>query len=239
MDTSELSGPIAKGISITTNDPHTPVLRVVVRARVLGSVELLPGNKAMLSNRVPQMSAQAFLIRKDPTETGELSVGSMNASVPWIELQAERVDERRPAADGLPTALPGDWILRASLGNNIPTGRTQETIHFETGLQREPEITIRVATDLHPPVTLNSPEVTMVSGRPLVVLASLRQDLEYPQPIELTAPEGLTARIEPARRRFFKIVLEWSGEPTGAPVELRMDVAGETQTLPVTVTAAD
>jgi hypothetical protein len=240
MDTSGLSGAIGKGVSITTNDPHTAVLRVVVRAVVLGSVEVSPGKKAILSNRTPQTKSKLFLIRKEPTETGELSVGSLAASSPWIDVQAEFVESRRVAADGIPTAVRGDWILRAALkSETLPTGRTQEWVRFATGLPREPEITIALATDLQPPVTLNLPALTMVAGQPKVVLASLRQDLEYPQPIEITASEGLTARIEPSRRRFFKIVLEWNGDVPVAAAELKLEVAGESQTVPVTVTAAN
>jgi hypothetical protein len=239
LDTSTLAGAIGKGVSITTNDPHTPVLRVVVRAVVLGSVEVSPGKKTILSNRTLQAKSQLFLIRKEQTETGELAVGALAASAPWIDVQAEFVESRRPAGDDIPTAVRGDWILRVSLKREAPTGRTQEWVRFATGLPREPEVRIDLATDIQPPVTLNEQAVTMVAGQPAIILASLRQDLEYPQPIELTTSEGLAARVETARRRFFKIVLEWNGEAAGGAAELRIEVAGERQVVPVTVTPAN
>lgn len=238
LDTSTLHGDIGKGISITTNDRYTPIVQAVVRARILGSVELMPGYKAILSNRNPLTRTQAFLIRKEPSESGILRVSSARASVPWIDVEVERLDEKRLAANGMRTGFPGDWILRATLKGNVPQGRSQEWVKFDTGLPREPEITILIAADLHPPVNMNASQISMVAGEPKIVLASLRQDLRE-QTVRLISPEGLTARTEPGRRRFFKIHLEWNGAPPEGPVELRLEVGGESQTLPITVTAAD
>lgn len=238
MDTSTLSGLIGKGITITTNDADQPKQQVVVRARILGSVQLRPGNKAILSNGRIATKAQSFLIQKELDETGDLVVTAARASVPWIAVAVERVEEKRPSADGLPSAFPGDWILTAALKGVIPAGRFQEWVRFETGLPREPEITIHIAANLFPPVNLNDQEVSLIAGEPKILLASLRQDLE-PQPVRLSGPAGLTAETEPGPRRLFKIHLEWIGDLPHGPVELRIEVAGETQTVPLTISAAE
>jgi len=238
LDTSTLSGLVGKGVSITTNDPYVADMQVVLRARVIGSVVMLPGYKGMLSNRRLEARRTPFLIRQEPGETGKMLISKVHASVPWIDLEIRELTEKYPSDKGLPAGWPGDWLLVATLTKGTPIGHFQETIRFNTGLAREPEVTLQIAADLRPPVNLNSQEITLVAGQQLMVLASLRHDLD-PQAVELSAPEGLIARAELGRRRFFKLHLEWNGPLPDAPVELQMVVAGETQTTPIVVVAAD
>ena len=238
LDTSTLSGLLGKGISITTNDPYTPDIQVIVRARVVGSVVMLPGFKGMLSNRRIETHSTPFLIRKEPGEVGKLLVSELRASVPWIDVEVRELTEKYPADKGVRPGFPGDWLLVVTLKKGAPIGHFRETVRFNTGLTREPEITLQIGADLRPPVTLNSGDLSLVAGQPLMVLASLRRDLD-PQTVKLSAPQGLSARAEPGRGRFFKIHLEWNGPPPDAPVELQMEVAGETQIAPISVVAAD
>ena len=238
LDTSTLAGLVGKGVSITTNDPVVQIVQVVLRARVVGSVLMLPGYKGLLSNRQIETRSTPFLIRQEPGEVGKVHISEPRASVPWIDVEIRELTEKYPSDKGLPAGWPGDWLLVATLKKDAPIGRFQETVRFKTGLRREPEVSLQIAVDLRPPVNLNTPGVSLVPGQPQMVLASLRRDLD-PQAVKLSAPEGLSARTEPGRGRFFKIHLEWTGPPPEAPVELRMEVAGETQTTPITVVRAD
>ncbi len=238
LNTSTLAGLVGKGVSITTNDPAVATVQVVVRARIVGSVLLLPGFKAMVSNRQVETRSTHFLIRKEPGEMGELRVTAARASVPWVDVEVRELTEKYPSTRAIPAGWPGDWLLVATLKKDAPAGHSQQTLHFKTDLPREPEVTLNLAVDVRPPVNLNNPELRLVAGEPLMVLASLRRDLE-PQDIQLSAPEGLSARAERGRGRFLKIHLEWAGPPPDAPIELRMEVAGETQTASIEVVAAE
>ncbi len=238
LDTSTLTGMVGKGISVTTNDPYTPDIQLVVRARVIGSVLMLPGYQGFLSNRQIETRSAPFLIRQEPGEVGQLLISAPRASASWIDVEVRKLTEKYPSAKGLPAGWPGDWLLVATLRPGAPIGHFRETVRFNTGLTREPEITLQIGADLRPPVTLNSGDLSLVAGQPLMVLASLRPDLAR-QAVKLSAPEGLSARTESGRGRFFKIHLEWNGPLPDAPVELRIEVAGETQTAPIVVVAAD
>jgi len=238
VDTSALAGPVGKGIAITTNDTVVSVVQVIVRANVVGSVLLLPGYKALISNRQTETLSTPFLIRQEPGEVGKLAISEARASVPWIDVEVQELTEKYPSEKGIPAGWPGDWRLVASLKKSAPGGHFRETVRFKTGLPREPEVTLNIAVDIRPPVNLNTSELRLVVGQPLMVLASLRRDLD-PQPVKLSAPEGLNARAEPGRGRFLKIHLQWDGAPPEAPVELKLEVAGEMQTAKIEVVAAD
>ena len=238
LDTSAQAGLIGKGVSIFTNDPAVSVSQVVIRARVVGSVAMLPGYRAMISNRNPETRSTPFLIRKEPDEPGEARITEARASVPWIGVEVQELTEKVPSERGIPAGWPGDWRLVATLKQGAPSGRSNQTVSFKTGLPREPEVTVQIAVDVQPPVNLNAEEIRLVAGQPQTVLASVRQDLRT-QKLSLSAPNGLSARVEPGGRRFLKLHLQWSGPPPEAPVELLMEIGGETQTTPIVVVAAD
>jgi hypothetical protein len=238
VDTSALAGLVGKGISITTNDPAVSTVQVVVRARVVGSVLLLPGFKAMLSNRQVETRSTHFLIRQEPGEMGKLRVTEPVVSAPWVDLEFKELTEQYPSKRGIPAGWPGDWVIVATLKKDAPAGHSNETIRFKTDLPREPEVTLNLSVNVMPPVNLNTPDLRLVAGQPQMVLASLRRDLE-PQPVVLSGPDGLTARAENGRGRFLKFHLEWSGEPPDEPIELVIEVAGETQTMQLNVVSAE
>lgn len=230
---------IGKGVTIFSNDEMTPRILVSVRAEVVGSVLLLPGYKGMVSNRQPETRTQHFIIRKDSRESGELRIARVSSTLPWVEVDARELKEKHPSQRGVPAGWPGDWLLTATLGKDAPNGTHKGEIRFETGLEREPEVELDLSALVQPPVNLNSPDVQLIVGQPQVVLASFRRDLDPQTPVEVRAPDGLSARVEPGRGRFFKLHLEWSGQPPSRPVELQLEVAGETLTTSVTVNAAD
>ncbi len=237
LDTSALTGLVGKGISILTNDPAVASVQVVIRARVVGSVLMQPGYKALLSNRRDMTKATHFLIRQEPGEVGEIEITGARASVPWIDVEVRELTEKYPAEKGVPAGWPGDWILRATLKEGAPNGNHKPTVHFKTGLTREPEVELQIAVDVQPPVNLNSGEIRIVAGQPAMVLASTRQGLSQDQVKLSPADARLSARTEAGRGRFFKIHLEWSGPPPDAPVELRMQIGNETQTAQVVIAA--
>ncbi len=237
LDTSAQAGLVGKGLSILTNDAAVSTGQVVMRARVVGSVLMLPGYKALLSNRRAMMETTHFLIRQEPGEAGDLAITQARASVPWIEIEVQELTEQYPSERGTPAGWPGDWLLRATLKDGAPSGNHTETVRFKTGLPREPEVKLQIAVDIQPAVNLNAEEIRLVPGQPLMVLASMRPGLTQTE-VKLSATDRrLTARTEPGRGRFFKIHLEWNGPAPTDPVELKMQVGGETQTASVVVEA--
>jgi len=238
LNTLTLSGMVGKGISVFTNDPITPNIQVVIKARVVGSAIVKPGYKGFLSNRQVETRSLPFLIRKEPGEFGDLDITEASASVDWIDVEVRKLTERWPAQKGLPSGIPGEWLMVVQLKQDPPYGQGTEEIRFNTGLKLEPVVRLSIATDVRPPVNLNFSELSLVSGEPSTFLVSLRRDLE-PQPVKLTAPEGLSARAESGGGRFFKVHLEWSGPAPTEPLELGMEVGGETQTVPIAVVDAN
>jgi hypothetical protein len=95
-------------------------------------------------------------------------------------------------------------------------------------------VTLEIKVAIQPLVNLNSEEIRLVVGQPLMVLASLRNGIGQ-RPVKINAPEGLEARYESGRGRFFKIHLLWNGPPPDGPVTFEMEIGSDVQTVEVEV----
>ena len=237
LDTEKLHGSIGRGITVYTDDPAVPKLFLTVRAIVLGGVAILPHEMVSVSNRGPSNRGPKLLIRRESTETAELAIRDAEATVPWLRVTAERLMQPRPAGDGLPSGLPGDWVLFVELDETAPYGRYREQVHFKTGVGRQPDVSIPVVVDSRPPVQLSTERLMLgtseAGGVPReTVLLTVRRDLD-PKMLEVDArPETLEVELEPSGRRGYKVHVGWQGtdSPRG---EITFRVGAESYSLPV------
>lgn len=241
LHTEKLRGAVGRPITVRTNDPTRPTVVLTVRANVLASVEIFPFESVHLSNRGPSLARSILLVKKDPTEAGELTISRASASVPWLAVQPVRLSAERPGATGIPTGKPGDWVVEVTLVGRPDYGRHAAEIGFSTGLPREPEVRIPVTADLTPPVSLSRERIEIpwpaeVEAATATVLVQVRLGLD---PSSLTASSenaGLAVVLERAGPRGFKLAARWteSRPPDGAVV---LRIGDESVRIPVAAAA--
>ena len=112
---------------------------------------------------------------------------------------------------------------------------------FETGLKRQPKVSLPVVIDYSPIVTLSDRDVVLEPDEngesTRTVLVSVRKG-EDSKRLEVTAsPAELFAEVEPSGSRGFKLILNWGGAAGGQGV-VTFALDGETVELPVTKVAA-
>ena len=224
LHTDKLHGNVARGITVQTDDRFNAVLRLTIRASIVSSVVVYSGESLTFSNLSPRQNRTRLLVRRDPTESGELKVGDVKPSAEWFTVEATRLQEPRPAGDGLPAGQPGDWLLEGKLVGNPPYGVTRARLSFATGLPRQPRLELPVLGNLRPPVQLTAEPVELRAseGQPAeaTVLFSIRQGLE-PEGLQVESePEKLEVQVEKTGRRFYKALVRWNGGqfPGGALV---------------------
>jgi hypothetical protein len=242
VHTDNLQGIASKGVTVYTNDPTTPQVFLSVKLEVVGSIKLLPMDALQLHVRPGESTGGRLLVRKDPTETGELKVGDLKSSAPWLSLTATRLTEATPHGnDGLPPGSPGDWVLEARVKDDAPplAGRRHETITFSTALPRQPTATLPVILDLKPPVNLPVERLSLKPGTTGPAegstFISVRADLD-PTALKIeTRPAGLEAQAEPSSSpRILTLHVKWKGGPLVGGV-VTMTVGEEKVRLPVEV----
>ena len=237
LHTDKLSGSVGRGITVETNDPENPKVFLTVRATVVGSVILLPHASMSIIDAASPNQRRMLLVRQEPTETGQLAITDLRASVPWLGVEATRLDNPRPAANGLPAAKAGDWLLEVSLTGTFDYGRHQETVTFKTGLPRQPEISVPVQASARPPVHLSVNQLKMPvpagdAPATATVVVAVRRGLDPETLVARAEPDALQVELEPNGDRFFKAHVTWSGEDfSGGAVEF--EVSGRKMRLPV------
>jgi len=227
LDTSKLRGDVGRGITVYTDDPQRPKVFLVLRAIVLTSVGFLPDGNLTLTNRHPDARSSSLLVRKDLTESGTLEITNLRSSVPWLHVEAAKVGEVRPGGDGRPAAQPGDWQLSVSLGPNPESYATvEEFVTFETGLPREPTVTIPVALRLAPPVNLPVARLVVPDGEgpadTAAFVFSLRRGEDPEQLRVVGSTAELTVAVERSGRRGFKAQVRWAGAATEGTLQFQL-----------------
>lgn len=245
LRTEKLKGKVGKSITVYSNDPQTPTLRLSVRAVVIGSVIVLPREYISIGGPPMRRGSSKVLVRQDPMESGELRISDLKTSLPWLTVEAQKLEEKRPPSDGLPLGQPGDYLLEVKLGEptESPTGRTRAQLTFKTGLKRQPEVTIPITVDLRPPVNLSTQRLLLAppaEGEVAegTVLVTVRPGLD-PNKLQAEArPGALKVELEPAGPRRFKAHVFWDGAAL-AEGAITFMVGGERLKLPVQSTGGD
>jgi hypothetical protein len=246
VHTTNLRGAVGKGITVNHDDSSQGPIMLSVKFNVVGSVNVLPYPTLNLAPRLKGFKEPALLlIRKEDTESGNLNLTGITASVPWLKITPRKVTTAEPPIEGLPATLPGDYVL-AVLVQQAPVGTTSQTVTFKTGLAREPQVTIPVVVTVRPAIVLQpndlilQPKVDEEGAATGQVLAAVREDLDPKTLTVTTDDKSFVARIEAPGERAFRLTVDWkkNGKKTRTETKIHLAVGGETIDLPVRVNLA-
>jgi hypothetical protein len=234
MDISDVRGRMNGRIVVVTNDPASPRLSLTLVVEVVGGVNVLPDDQIHLVNRPGQIATGRRVIRKDPSSVGDLVVSSIAPSVAWLQASARELTEPRPAGDGLPEILPGDWLFEVAVTGEPAYGAQRASIRFATGLSREPLTAVAVTTDLRSPVNLSKSSVVLSAEAPSdTIVVSVREGAD-PAALRVEArPPALQVELEPVAGRFFRVEVAGSDALSGQPAAIIFRLGAEQLRLPV------
>jgi hypothetical protein len=233
MKSGSHRGALSKPITVTTNDPAQANVGLTIQAQVQGSVIVLP--TAALSFATFTDRPGRLLVRKDPTETGTLAVAAASATIDWVAVTARKVADGETAIEGVPQAQPGDWLLEVRPKTMPTPGSYNGTLSFDTGLPREPRVTVPLMTFVRPPMTVNPAEALLRGGGETVVLVALRPDVDADALKATASPAGLAATLERSAQRTFRLHVVWKGDPAATPAagSVRLESGTASVEIPV------
>jgi hypothetical protein len=234
--TTELSGPVTKGVIVRTNDPQQETIVLTLKALVRGSVSLFPESVIFMRKRAGETPVGRLLISKARGEEGALEISDVTLSDPRLVATAVRLETARPRGGGLPAAAPGDWVLEVRFRDDMTVyGRVEEQLRFRTGLARQPEMTVELESNLQAPVTLSTKSLVLdrtEDGARGTVFVSVRKGLDPGLLRVEVEPAGLDVEIEPSTERLFKLQVSWAGGALSG-ASIRLAVGEDSVVLPV------
>jgi len=157
LETAELSGPVTKGIVVTTNDPASPTVVLTLEGTVLTNFELLPQPVIFMRTEPGGSVVGRMLVRKQNDVDGAVNISKLQVSRDIFDAEVTEITEARPRGRGIPAARPGDWLVEVSFRSGVTKfGRIREKLRFETGLTVQPTIEVPIESSFDVPVAFSA-----------------------------------------------------------------------------------
>ncbi len=216
VDTTAFAGPIAKTVTLETNDPTTPTATLTLHAIVKPYVEAYPAGfvrYTLLQGDAETQSLTLYSEEDEPFEITKVETPGDYVKVTYakIENEAERAQGGR--------AGQNQYKVNITVGGpDIKLGPLGEKIHIYTNSKHQPEYPVSISGVVRPPfrvepTMMNFGEVSandVAASRAIVVRSN---DLKAPERFQVTKVESstpaVTAAVKPgANKGEFEVTLQ-------------------------------
>jgi len=142
MTTDDFTGPVAKAVTVFTNDAANPRLDLVLKANILTLVEVRPGYARFIV--VQGEGAEPVSQELAAPQMEGFEVLAARSPFPFLDAEV-----RPPAEDG-----EGGWRVELTLGSDAPVGPLTDYVVVRTNHPEREEIRIPVSGFVRPPVAV-------------------------------------------------------------------------------------
>lgn len=204
VDTTTLSGPSSRGITVETNDPSNPSVQLTIHAIVKPFVEAFPAGFLRYNIVQGDAEVKSVVLYTEETEPFEI----VRAEVPGdhVKVDVVKLDEANRVAD---KGRPGQPQYRLDVTLGGPTakiGPIVERIKIVTSSKNQPEYMLNLSGVVRPsyrvvPQVLNFGEVSGEDSEAVHNVVISSNDLKAPQEFKVTKIESdspfVTAEAKP------------------------------------------
>ncbi|HEX9161943.1 MAG TPA: DUF1573 domain-containing protein [Thermoanaerobaculia bacterium] len=209
VDTTNFAGPIAKAVTLDTNDPNTPSAQVTIHAVVKPYVEAHPAGFVrfnMLQGDVDKQTVTLYSEEEEPFQI--LKVESPD---PWIKVDYKKVDDPNAILPGIGRSGQAQYRVDITAGGpDAKIGPLAEKVHIVTNSKHTPDYWVSVTGVIRPtyrvePTGVNFGEVTATDSGATRSVVLRSNDLKTPETfvvskVESTVP-GVTAAVKPTQNK--------------------------------------
>lgn len=215
VDTTNFAGPIAKAVTLETNDASTPNAQLTITAIVKPYVDAFPAGFVrfnMLQGDVDKQSLTIFSEDETPFE-----IVKVESPQDWIKVdfkKAEGSDIQKIGRSG-----QNQYKFDITLGGpDVRVGPLAEKIHVITNSKFQPDYWVSVSGVIRPtfrvdPTAVNFGDVAPTDTGATRVIMLRSNDLKTPERFAVTKAEsgvaGVTAAIKPTDKKGeFELTLQ-------------------------------
>jgi hypothetical protein len=257
VDTTAFAGPIAKTVTLETNDPTTPTSQLTIHAIVKPYVEAFPAGFVrfnLLQGEADSQSVMLYSEEDEPFQVTKVEVPvdpATNEPVKWVKTSFEKVAE----ADKAPNVgRPGQDQYKVNItvgGPDARVGALADKVRIYTNSKHQPEYLVSLSGVVRPtlrvePSLLNFGEVTPsdVAATRMVMLHS--NNLKAPESFVVSKAESnvaaVTTSVKPgANKGEYEVTLQIAkdakpGDVDGAVTIYTNDKINPIVTVPLKAT---
>jgi len=209
VDTTAFAGPIAKTVTLETNDPTTPTSQLTIHAIVKPYVEAFPAGFVRFNLLQGDADTQSVMLYSEEDEPFQVTKVELpidpetNEPVKWVKTTFDKVAE----ADKAPNVgRPGQDQYKVNItvgGANAHVGALADKVHIYTNSKHQPDYFVSISGVIRPtfriePSMLNFGEVTPndVAATRMVMLHS--NNLQAPESFVVSKAESSVPAIIPS-----------------------------------------
>ena len=197
LDSATFNGPIAKGISVFTNDPDHPQMELTVRANVAPYITVKPGYARYITVQGEPQEGKITQTLYAP-DGSSFSVTGVDSPYPYLKaaFHEAKPEERLPEGKGK------QWKVDMTLSNDAKVGALSDFVVVHTDHPKQKVVQIPVSGFVRPVLAVTPPvadfgQITL--KEPLKKALFIRNFAT--EPIKVTSidsklPKGIEAKLE-------------------------------------------
>lgn len=209
VDTANFAGPIAKVVTLDTNDPSTPSAQLTIHAIVKPYVEANPAGFVRFNMLQGDTDVQTVTLYSEETEPFEIV--KVESPQPWLKVDYKKIED--PAQILPAVGRPGQAQYRVTVtagGNDAKIGPLAEKIHIVTNSKHTPDYWLSVSGVIRPtfrvePSGVNFGEVTPTDSAATRSVVLRSNNLKAPETFTVSKVEsavpGVTANVKPTQNK--------------------------------------
>lgn len=154
VDTTAFAGPIAKAVTVESNDTSAPSAQLTIHAVVKPYVEAHPGGFVRFMLLQGEADTQALTIYSEETEPFEI----VRVDVPqtWIKADFKKIEDPAAIVPGVGRPNQNQYRLAITAGGpDAKIGPLAEKVRIVTNSQHQPEFFISVTGMIRPSVLVD------------------------------------------------------------------------------------
>jgi hypothetical protein len=217
VDTTAFAGPIAKTVTLETNDPTTPTSQLTIHAIVKPYVEAFPAGFVRFNLLQGDADTQTVILYSEEEEPFEVT--KVETPGDWAKATFEKITNDSDKAPNVGRPGQDQYKVKITVGGpDAKLGPLADKVHIITTSKHQPEYFISISGVIRPtfriePTALNFGEVTPadVAATRMVMLHS--NNLKAPETFvvskaESSVPAVMTSVKAGANRGDYEVTLQ-------------------------------
>jgi hypothetical protein len=202
VDTTAFAGPIAKSVTVETNDPSTPTAQLTIHATVKPFVEAYPAGFVRFNMLQGDSDAQNVTLYSEEDEPFEIV--KVESPVDWIKVDYKKIDDPTQLAQNVGKSGQAQYRFNINVGgNNARLGPIAEKIRIVTNSKHQPDYYVSVSGVVRPtfriePTGVNFGEVAPSDAAATRTVILHSNNLKAPDSFTVTKAESSTRMVQTA-----------------------------------------
>ena len=216
VDTTSFNGPIAKTVTLETNDPSAPTSQLTIHAVVKPYVEAYPAGFVRFNQLQGEVGTQSITLYSDEEEPFEIK----DVQVPgdWVKVTYKKLDDSERVAN-IGKAGQNQYKVDITVGGpDAKIGPMADKVRILTNSKHSPEYPVSVTGVIRPtyrvePTALNFGEVAPSDAAATRSVLLHSNDMKTPEQFVVTKVEstvpGITTAFKPlAQKGDYEVTLQ-------------------------------